>query len=161
MNEQEVVKTITTLIKNNKASLVSGITHQGAVRELGVISETPLTPPKEMYYVASTVLSTRTEPLLAGGNVRNSPLRHVYSVMVRVVDYVYPQHGEAALYETFHRDFRDLVSRIVNLIASSSLGSFSLNSQEIEVLNSATDIETATNDGIVLISEILFDVKDC
>jgi hypothetical protein len=110
------VDAIYSVIDANKASVVSGIVHQGQQREIKEIHKSVLTPPLE-YYAVMIHVGEGPEALQ---DARNSPIRvpvSEYHAEVHISDFAIPQQGDPdqTPYETMHTDFRTVVSKLAKV----------------------------------------------
>jgi len=119
VNEDAAVEAIRTLIYNNRATLVSGLTMvDGQARSIRGLYSNPFIPPTEGYYhvVVSCLGAQEIETPEGGGNTFKMVWSAAYDMQIEVADYAEMQQGEREIYQLVVRYFRLFVDRIVKLL---------------------------------------------
>lgn len=117
MNEKAAINALYATIDGAKATLVSGITHQGVAREIKGVFKSLLTSPLELYSIHLHCASAEERFIEAANTVRGKDIA-LYNVEIHIYDYVMPQTIDITQipFEKMHDDFRLLKGRIVKLI---------------------------------------------
>jgi len=115
MNENAAVQAVYTVIDNAKATLVTGIIHNGVARTIQHLSTTNLATPTQYYAVATYCAGAREFSMPGMNNVPGVPWAE-YNMVVQVADVANIQVADLLPYETAHADFRKFRDRIVRLI---------------------------------------------
>lgn len=113
MDEVAVRDAIFTLLDNNKATLVSGLSIQGNPRVIATIAKQRVTPPTGYYYISVHV----TQAVIYNDDIQD--INHnvtEYSCELEVVDYLFHGASETGLFDKLSSDFNKLCDRAVKLI---------------------------------------------
>lgn len=116
MNERAAVQAVYTVLDSARASLVTGITHNGVARTIKHLSTTNLAAPVEYYAVSVECTSCKEFSMQGANSVAGVPWA-VYEMVIQLGDVANIQpSSDTNPYETAHADFRKLRDRVVKLI---------------------------------------------
>lgn len=123
MNESQCRTDVRNLINTNKATLVSGITHQGAARVINQITRSTLTPVKSYYFILITVPRVREASTGPASRTVARPLTTAeYPVRIEVADEAKIQADDVEAYDQMELDFEKLCDRIIKLFKDQTSG---------------------------------------
>ncbi|NIR26609.1 MAG: hypothetical protein GWN77_06545 [Gammaproteobacteria bacterium] len=120
MNDVGCQRAVKQLIEGYSSVLTSGFTHQGQVRSIKDIVLSPMTAPRDFYFVYIGITNATTQSF--GGNPGNEGKPHragKYQCEVHIVDVAIPQGSDVEPYELMHVDFRELGNRFEAMLTGS------------------------------------------
>jgi hypothetical protein len=118
LDEVAASEAILDLIVVNSGMITAGITHQGQPRDITQVTDSPLTPAADYYYVLVNITNSSISSQKPATNVARPMSLSRYFVQIEIADTAWIEVSDLTLeaYMTSHRDFRTVGDRIVNLI---------------------------------------------
>jgi hypothetical protein len=170
--EQKVLDSLKTLVDNNKTTLMTGITYQGAAKTIHQITTTNLAPPSGYPYILIYCSGVKEQSNLTEAPTVRHPRRKAnYRIRIEVTDQAILVTGDDEAYEQSHRDYRLFIDRLVYLLRTQTwIGTLPKtqltraagdNDRAIDVQNlSGTWQDTEMNWWAILHSQLSFELID-
>lgn len=118
MDTVAVKQSIKDLIRDNQATLLSGLDKQGRERIIQTVSTSSLTPPDGYYFIAILVPDSleKSNPNRGVRTTRHPTSMAEYDINIIVADEAIMRIGEEHHYEGMQEDFDEFIDRLVALI---------------------------------------------
>lgn len=117
MDQKACLLALRKLILDNEATLVDGLSHQGAARSLKTVTVSVRVPPTAYYHILIQIRRSESRTIPEGGKNRYKATEYsVYHCTIHVSDAAFPQKEETNVFEKMTLDFRTLCDRIESML---------------------------------------------
>lgn len=117
LNEKAVVDSLKSLLIDNEADILAGLTYQGQQAYFHAVVTTNLAPPSGYPWLLVYCNSATEKSRPTGGrNMRNPSSIGEYAIQIEYTDQAQVTYGEEFPYQEMHDTHRIATDRMVNLI---------------------------------------------